>query len=50
MSDATVIVTGGAGYVGSHTCKALAKQHATTTRVNLTLCAHRSIGLWRARC
>ena len=25
MSNKTVLVTGGAGYIGSHTCKALAE-------------------------
>lgn len=43
-----VLVTGGAGYIGSHTCKALAEQgHAVTVYDNL--CAgHRELVRWGA--
>ena len=43
---ATILVTGGAGYVGSHTCKALAKAgHTPVTYDNLSR-GHRELVKW----
>lgn len=43
---ATILVTGGAGYVGSHTCKALAKAgHTPMTYDNLSR-GHRELVKW----
>jgi UDP-glucose-4-epimerase GalE len=46
MSGGTVLVTGGAGYVGSHTCKALAKAGFLPVTIDNMVCGHEWAVKW----
>lgn len=46
MSAENILVTGGAGYIGSHTCKALAEQNYTPVTFDNFIYGHRSAVKW----
>jgi UDP-arabinose 4-epimerase len=47
MSDATVLVTGGAGYIGSHTVKALRARGTPVVVYDNLSAGHRAAVRWR---
>src|SRR5438034_2065640 len=42
----SVLVTGGAGYIGSHTCKALARAGYVPVTLDNLVCGHREAVRW----
>lgn len=46
MADKTILVTGGAGYVGSHVCKALARVGFTPVTYDNLIRGHRALVKW----
>ncbi len=46
MNGKTILVTGGAGYVGSHTCKALAQAGYTPVTYDSLIRGHRELVKW----
>lgn len=46
MNSKNIIVTGGAGYIGSHTCKALARSGFTPVAYDNLVCGHKWAVKW----